>query len=61
MLAAYLRLQGHQVRTAAEAAEALQIAAELLPEVILLDVCMRRWTAMNFALACARCRHSPEL
>jgi CheY-like chemotaxis protein len=58
VLAAYLRLQGHEVRTAAEATEAMQIAAEFLPEVIFLDVCM---PTMDGHELCARLREMQAL
>jgi CheY-like chemotaxis protein len=37
-LALYLKLQGHEVRTACDGPAALQVATELRPQVVLLDI-----------------------
>ncbi len=57
-LAAYLSLFGYTVRTAADAAEALQIAAEFRPAIVLLDVCM---PDMDGLAVCARLRQMQAL
>jgi CheY-like chemotaxis protein len=58
VLAAYLTLRGHRVRTAAHAAEALEVAEQFVPEVILLDVCMPVTDGHEL---CARLRAMPAL
>jgi PAS domain S-box-containing protein len=55
-LSALLRIQGHEVRTAGDGLEAVDAAAEFLPEVILMDVGMPQ---LNGYEAARRIRQMP--
>jgi PAS domain S-box-containing protein len=55
-LAMLLEILGHEVRTAHDGQEAVEVAAELRPEVILLDIGMPR---LNGYDACRRIREEP--
>lgn len=58
MLAKYLELRGHAVRTAHDGIEALDVAAEFHPEIIFLDLCMPHMDGFE---ACARLRANPAM
>jgi CheY-like chemotaxis protein len=58
MLAKYLELQGHAVRTAHDGMEALVAVAEFHPEIIFLDLCMPRMSGFE---VCARLRENPAM
>ncbi len=55
-LALLLEIQGNEVRTAQDGLEAVEVAAELQPDVILLDIGMPR---LNGYDACRRIREQP--
>lgn len=55
-LSMLVRLLGHDVRTAYDGVEALDLAGEFLPEVVLLDLGMPR---MDGYEACRRLRAQP--
>lgn len=40
LLAAFLTLEGHSVRTAADGFEALRVCADFQPDIVFLDLCM---------------------
>jgi DNA-binding response OmpR family regulator len=52
-LALFLRMQGHQVRTAYDAASALTWQVAFAPDAVLLDLGMPAWTATKCVAACA--------
>jgi two-component system CheB/CheR fusion protein len=56
-LAAILRLAGHQVRTAYEAASALQVAAKMRPDAIVLDIGLPKVNGYDVA---RRLREQPQ-
>jgi CheY-like chemotaxis protein len=55
LLAAYLMLDGHTVRTAADGREALRICADFQPDIVFLDLCM---PGMDGYELCARLREN---
>jgi two-component system CheB/CheR fusion protein len=57
MLTRFLEMQGHEVRTAVDGADALVVASEFCPEIIFLDLCM---PGMDGVEACARLRERAE-
>ena len=56
LLAALLRLDGHEVHTAHDGVEAVEAAERLRPDVVLLDIGMPR---LNGCDACRRIREQP--
>jgi CheY-like chemotaxis protein len=57
-LALFLRLTGHEVRTAADGPEALEVAREFRPQAIILDIGLPRLNGHEVA---RRLRLDPEL
>jgi CheY-like chemotaxis protein len=55
LLAAFLMLEGHTVRTAADGREALRICADFQPEIVFLDLCM---PGMDGYEVCTRLRQN---
>jgi two-component system CheB/CheR fusion protein len=49
MLALMLRLEGHEPRTACDAQEALAVAADFLPDVVLVDIGLPRTDGYELA------------
>ncbi len=58
MLTAYLTMFGHDVRTAPDGVEGLQVARSFQPEVIFLDIWMPRMDGLE---TCQRLRRDPLL
>lgn len=59
-LQAMLESDGHEVTVAHDGAEGLRLARELLPDVIILDIGCRRWTAMPLRKSCVVTLNLPQ-
>jgi two-component system alkaline phosphatase synthesis response regulator PhoP len=57
MLAAFLKLQGHTVLTAADGETAFASASHFHPDVVLTDICMPRLSGVEL---CRQLREQPE-
>ncbi len=55
LLAAFLTLEGHSVRSAADGLEALRVCADFQPDIVFLDLCM---PGMDGYEVCARLREN---
>ena len=54
-----LRQEGHEVRSAADGVAALEVAEDFVPDLVILDLGCRSWTASRSAAGCAR-RATPD-